>query len=330
MTLSILRLDMRAPDAAKAAPPELYAAALDMCVWAEEQGFAMVSLPEHHGVEDGYLPSPLTLAGVIAGRTRRIRIGIMALLLPLYDPVRLAEDLSVLDLASAGRIGITAGLGYRVEEYEMLGIDWKNRGRVMDEKLDVFLQALRGEDFDWRGRRGRIAPLPGSRPLPFITVGGTGRNAARRAARVDLPFQPSVVNEEVFEFYRGECERLGQNPVIMPPGSGEMVWVSEDPDRSWAQIGEYLLYQAVTYASWQGTNSGGSVVNSEATTIESLRAEGKYKILTPDECIEYAKGNPDSTVVHFPLCGGTPPEFGWQSLELYASKVLPHLESTTF
>jgi alkanesulfonate monooxygenase SsuD/methylene tetrahydromethanopterin reductase-like flavin-dependent oxidoreductase (luciferase family) len=330
MTLSILRLDMRAPDAAKAAHPELYAAALDMCVWAEEQGFALVSLPEHHGVDDGYLPSPLTMAGVIAGRTRNIRIGIMALLLPLYDPVRLAEDLAVLDLASAGRIGITAGLGYRVEEYEMLGIDWQNRGRVMDEKLDVLLQALRGEEFDWNGRRGRIAPLPGSRPLPFITVGGTGRNAARRAARVDLPFQPSVMNEAVFDFYRSECERLGQTPIVMPPGSGEMIWVSEDPDRSWVEIGQYLLYQAVTYASWQGTNSGGSVVNSDATTVESLRAEGKYKILTPEECIEYAKGNPDGTVVHFPLCGGTPPNLGWQSLELYASKVLPHLETTTF
>ena len=328
MTLSILRLDMRAPDVAKATHPELYAAALDMCAWAEEQGFAMVSLPEHHGVEDGYLPSPLTLAGVIAGRTRRIRISIMALLLPLYDPVRLAEDFAVLDLASGGRIGITAGLGYRVEEYEMLGIDWKNRGRVMDEKLDVLLQALRGEEFDWNGRRGRMAPLPGRRPLPFISVGGTGRNAARRAARVDLPFQPSVMDEAVFDFYRAECERLGRVPVLMPPGPGEMVWVSEDPDRSWAEIGQYLLYQAMTYASWQGTNSGGSVVNSEATTIASLRAEGKYKILTPDQCIEYAQRNPDGAIVHFPLCGGTPPELGWQSLELYASKVLPYVEST--
>jgi alkanesulfonate monooxygenase SsuD/methylene tetrahydromethanopterin reductase-like flavin-dependent oxidoreductase (luciferase family) len=330
MALSILRLDMRAPDASKVAQPELYAAALDMCVWAEEQGFAMISLPEHHGVEDGYLPSPLTLAGVIAGRTRSIRIGIMALLLPLYDPVRLAEDLAVLDLASGGRIGITAGLGYRIEEYEMLGIDWKSRGKVMDEKLDVLLQALRGEIFDWNGRRGRIAPLAGTQPLPFITVGGTGRNAARRAARVDLPFQPSVMNEEVFDFYRAECERLGQEAIVMPPGSGEMVWVSEDPDRSWAEIGEHLLYQAVTYASWQGTNSGGSVVNSEATTVESLRAEGKYKILTPDACVEYAKTNPDGAVCLFPLCGGTPPEIAWRGLELYASKVLPHIESTTF
>ena len=327
MTLSILRLDMRAPDFAKVTQPELYAAALEMSAWADEQGFAMISLPEHHGVDDGYLPSPLTLAGAIAGRTRTIQIRIMALLLPLYDPVRLAEDFAVLDLASGGRIGITAGVGYRVEEYEMLGIDWKNRGKVMDEKLDVLLQALRGEEFDWNGRRGRMSPLPGSRPLPFLTVGGAGRIAARRAARTDLPFQPSVMNPAVFDFYRAECERLGRKPVLMPPGSGEMVWVSEDPDRSWAEIGKYLLYHAVTYASWQSTNAGGSEVNSDATTIEGLRAEGKYKIVTPAECIEYAKSNPDGVVVHFPLCGGTPPELGWQSLELYASKVLPQIES---
>jgi len=118
-------------------------------------------------------------------------------------------------------------------------------------------------------------------------------------------------------------------PMVLPPGSGEMTWVSEDPDRSWAQIGEHLLYHAVTYASWQSTNLGNSVVDSHATTVEELRAEGKYKILTPEECIEYAQTNADGAIVHFPLCGGTSPELGWQSLELYASKVLPHIETTT-
>jgi alkanesulfonate monooxygenase SsuD/methylene tetrahydromethanopterin reductase-like flavin-dependent oxidoreductase (luciferase family) len=193
----------------------------------------------------------------------------------------------------------------------------------------VLLKALRGEEFDWNGRRGRIGPLPNSPPESFITVGGTGRNAARRAARVGLPFQPSVMNEEVFAFYRAECERLDRVPVLLPPGNGEMVWVAEDPDRSWAELGPHLLYQALTYASWQGANSGGSVVNSAAETIEELRAEGKYKILTPDECIAYAQASEFGAVCHFPLCGGTPPELGWQSLELYASKVLPHLEITT-
>ncbi len=83
MALSVLRLDMRAPSFSKASASELYAAALDMSVWAEAQSFTMISIPEHHAVEDGYLPSPLTMAGCITVRTRSIRIGVMALLLPL-------------------------------------------------------------------------------------------------------------------------------------------------------------------------------------------------------------------------------------------------------
>ncbi len=325
MALSILRLDMRAPDFSPVGAGDLYAAALEMSVWAEKQGFGTIVLSEHHGVDDGYLPSPLALAGAIAGRTRSIPIGVMALLLPLYDPVRLAEDLAVLDLASGGRIGITAGLGYRPEEYAMLGADWAHRGRVMDEHLDVLLRAWRGETFEWRGRPVRVTPPPASRPHPFVAVGGSGRNAARRAARFGLPFQPAAQNAEVFALYTSECERLGHTPVLLPP-VGEMLWVSEDPNRTWSEIGRYLLHHVMSYASWQ-THNVGSVVDSAATTVEELRAEDKYQILTPDEFVAWTQAHSESPVVHFPLCGGTPPELAWPGLELFASKVLPRLNA---
>jgi alkanesulfonate monooxygenase SsuD/methylene tetrahydromethanopterin reductase-like flavin-dependent oxidoreductase (luciferase family) len=194
----------------------------------------------------------------------------------------------------------------------------------MDEFLDVMLRAWRGEAFEWRGRRVEVTPRPLSRPHPFVAIGGRGRNAARRAARLGLPFQPSVVDEEVFALYRAECERLAHDPVLLHPGSGETLWVSEDPDRSWSEIGPYILHHVKSYASWQ-TPSEGSVIDSQATSIDALRTEGKYRILTPDECVERARANPADSIVHLPLCGGTPPELAWQSLELYANKVLPRL-----
>ena len=88
-----LRYDMRAP---AFGPPvqALYAAALEQSEWAEGHGFESVNLTEHHGSDDGYCPSPLVLAAAIAGRTRSLRILVAALVLPLYDPIRLAEDLA--------------------------------------------------------------------------------------------------------------------------------------------------------------------------------------------------------------------------------------------
>jgi hypothetical protein len=157
-------------------------------------------------------------------------------------------------------------------------------------------------------------------------VGGMGRNAARRAARYGLPFQPAVNTPEVLELYKSECERLGvEQPMVIPPGSGEMIWVSEDPDRTWSEIGPYLLHEAVTYASWQRAGLH-SVVVSGARTVDELRAEGKYRILTPEEAV--ARGEergPFTDCVLFPLCGGTPPELAWPGLELYADRVLPNL-----
>lgn len=322
MVHSLLRFDMRSPDFSPARTGDLYLAALEMASWADERGFDSVIVSEHHATEDGFLPAPIPMLGALVGRTRRMRVGAAALLLPFYDPVKLAEDLVVLELASGGRVFVTVGIGYRPEEFAMFGCDFDSRGKRMDECLEVLLRAWSGEDFEWQGRRVCVRPRPASERPPVL-VGGMGRIGARRAARFGLPFQPGVRNEEVIQHYLEECERLGvANPLVLPPGPGRMVWVSEDPDRTWSEIGPYLLHDAVTYASWQPARQR-STVHSDATSTEELRAEGVYRVLTPEECVELARA--DGGIALFPLCGGTPPDLAWPSLELYAGRVLPRL-----
>ena len=159
----------------------------------------------------------------------------------------------------------------------------------------------------------------------MIMVGGMGRNAARRAARFRLPFQPAVNTPEVLELYRRECRAQGGTPLLLPPGSGEMLWVDRDPDRLWSRIGPHLLHDARTYASWQPAGQR-SAVHSDATTVEELRAEGKYRILTPEACVERAQAQgPLAACMLFPLCGGIPPEIAWEGLELFANEVMPKL-----
>jgi alkanesulfonate monooxygenase SsuD/methylene tetrahydromethanopterin reductase-like flavin-dependent oxidoreductase (luciferase family) len=326
MPFSIVRFDMRAPGFSPAKPEELYPAALDMARWADEQGFDSIVCSEHHATDDGFLPSPVVLMGAFVGCTRTIRIGASALLLPLYDPVKLAEDLAILDVTSGGRVAITAGIGYRTEEYAMFGKDWAGRGKLMDECLDVLVRAWPGEPFEWSGRKVHLTPRPLTQPKPPVFVGGMGAKGALRAARFGLPFQPGVGTPEVIELYVSESRKRGvEDPLVLPPGSGEMIWVSEDPDRSWAQIGEHLLHDAATYRSWQPGRQQ-SAVHSKASTVEELRSEGKYRILTPEECLARAEERgPLVDFAFFPLCGGTPPDLAWPSLELYANRVLPHI-----
>jgi alkanesulfonate monooxygenase SsuD/methylene tetrahydromethanopterin reductase-like flavin-dependent oxidoreductase (luciferase family) len=329
MPLVVIRFDLRTPPWGPVRTPELHAAALEQSAWADEQGLDLVVLSEHHGIEDGYLPSPLVFGGAVAGRTRRIGISVAALLVPLHDPLRLAEDVAVLDLASGGRLSIVAGIGYRREEYAMLGRDWASRVADFEEKVGVLRSAWTGEPFEYQGRTVRVTPRPAQDPHPPLFLGGSVEAAARRAARLGLGFFPAVGDRSLAEAYKDECRRLGvpEGAVLMPRGPGA-VFVSEDPERTWATIGEHLLYDAATYASWQGRGQR-SQVKAEAATVEELRAGGVYQVLTPDEVVALAGelGRGGTLTLH-PLAGGIPPAVAEEGLDLVARRVLPALRGS--
>jgi len=118
-----------------------YQAAVDMAVFAEKHAFSVVSVEEHHVADNGWLPSPLTLSAAVIGRTDTILVNCTALLVTLYDPIRLAEDLAVLDLLSGGRFSFVAGIGYREAEYAAMDKDWSGRGSAMDHLLETLLTA---------------------------------------------------------------------------------------------------------------------------------------------------------------------------------------------
>ncbi|MDT2005826.1 LLM class flavin-dependent oxidoreductase [Rhodococcus opacus] len=178
-----LRYDMRAPDLGPGSVPAgaLYEAAVEQCRWADERGFDTVYLAEHHGAEDNYCPSPVVLAAAIAGVTKNIDIHFSALCVTMHDPLRLAEDIAVLDLISGpGRIYITAGIGYRPHEFDMFGVDFENRAKVFEAKLADFRAALTANPSSTREKRSGSHP---SRERP----------ADLRSTSVAMPDLPPVV-----------------------------------------------------------------------------------------------------------------------------------------
>jgi len=317
---------MRAPSQDVPAA-ELYAAALEMAEWGEAHGCLAVQVSEHHGSPDGYLPAPLVLAAALAGRTRRLPIQIAALILPLHDPIELAEQMVVLDLASGGRVSYVLAVGYRAEEYAACGRDFATRGRRMDACLEALQQAFRGEAFSFEGRPVRVLPRPLGAGGPPVLLGGNSPAAVRRAARFGLGMLTQGGEPTLAALYRAECERHGRAPgaFIDPPvNTVTSAFVAEDPDTAWDRLGPHLLHDARMYAGWLGKS--GAVTKSGAASVAALRAEqGPYRIFTPDEAIDHVRRN--GVLLMQPLCGGIPPALAWEHLELVAKRVLPGLRS---
>jgi alkanesulfonate monooxygenase SsuD/methylene tetrahydromethanopterin reductase-like flavin-dependent oxidoreductase (luciferase family) len=319
-----MRYDMRAPDFG-AAPVELYAASLEQVSWADRVGFDTVYLAEHHGAEDGYCPAPMVQAAAMAAVSSRIRIHLSALLAVLHDPVRLAEDLAVLDLLSAGRIDVTLGLGYRPHEYRMFGVDQRRRVPILEATIRLLQQAWTGEPFEHRGEQVVVRPRPVQQPGPPLYIGGSAEASAYRAARLGDGYLPAL--DGLWEIYAAECARLGRPAGPRPPSKGPLfLHVTSDPERDWAVVAPHVLYTARSNAEWARERGVGATPYPAATSVEELRAHDRFQVLTPDECVDHFLAAPaDTELVLQPLMGGLPPEHGWSSLELFESAVLPRL-----
>ena len=303
-----------------------YQATVDMAQYAEEHGFSMVGLEEHHGAENGWSPSPLIVAGLVLGRCKRLSVALTALLVPLHDPLRLAEDIAVLDLASGGRFSFVAGLGYRPSEYANAGKSWEDRGKIMDESLTAMLNAWKGEPFEYQGRTVRVTPRPFTQPHPPMMIGGSVKASARRAARFGLPLMSASYIPELEAYYYEQCEKAGvQGYFVRGEGKTEMLHVAEDPDKAWAELGQYFFHEASTYAGWQPPGQTSSV-HSHATNVQELREEGIYAVRTPEDVIAQAQAMGENAVFFLhPLVGGMPIDKGWESLTLFAEQVMPKI-----
>lgn len=302
-----------------------YQAALDMAAFAEQHGFSVVSVEEHHCAGNGWLPSPLTLASMVVGRTKTIGVNVTALLVTLYDPIRLAEDIAVLDLASDGRFSFIAGLGYRPIEYHAMDKDWNRRGQLMDEVIDTLLKAWRDEPFEYKGKMVQVTPKPISRPHPTFFVGGMSKNAARRAAKYGLPFYPPMEMPDLEACYHQALEKNGKKGFVFHPQSeNSMIFIDENPEQAWAELGECFLRETREYSSWK-LDGVPRPSEEDVRSLDDLRAQKRYEILTPQECVNRMTAIENYTLVLHPLAGGIPLDRAWQCLELYRDKVLPHL-----
>lgn len=316
--------DMRAPSFG-APIRDLYAAALDQAQWADELGFDCIGLGEHHCSPDGYNPSPLVLAAAMGARTKRIALRTSVLLAPLYDPIKLAEDAAVTQLATGGRLQLGIGGGYRPVEFESFGRSLDDRWQAIGDTIAVLRQAWTGEPFEWQGRTCRVTPVPD--PAPPILLGGGSAAAARRAARIADGWFPPL-DPSLWPPYREACLALGKpDPGDYPALSPIFLWISKEPERAWEQLTPHVLHQLRSYAEWTIEAFGrASGPFAKEMTEDTVRQSPGYQVLTPDQTLALAEQlGPHSVLFLNPLLAGIDPALSWEMLRLYEREVHPHL-----
>jgi alkanesulfonate monooxygenase SsuD/methylene tetrahydromethanopterin reductase-like flavin-dependent oxidoreductase (luciferase family) len=316
-----MRFDFRNPAMAGTVMADRYAAALDMAAWADGLGCVSIAISEHHGSPDGYLPSPLVMTAAMAARTTAVRFMIAALIAPFQDPLRLAEDLLVLDHLSRGRVDLIVAGGYVAEEFALFDVPMAARPRRVTETVATIRAAFTGEPFEYRGRTVQLTPGPFRPGGPSISLGGSTEAAARRAARIADGFIPT--EPEVWDFYRDEVVKLGRpDPGPSPIGPNQVVALAQDPDEGWEQMAPYFLHEVNAYGRWQ-EQSGLPTPFHTTPDTETLRTSGQYRVLTPEQFVEEQKAAAFPFALFHPMCGGMPVDLAWSSLRLFEDEVLP-------
>ena len=244
--------DFRNPPDSNIPMPALYAQALEQIRWLDQIGVDLIWFTEHHFVDDGYLPSWIPVAAAAAAVTERVRFSSDICLLPFANPVRLAEDLAVLDNLSNGRVEIGLGMGYAPHEFAGFGIPVSRRVSLMDEGLEVLSRAFTGERFSYSGKRYQfddVVITPGfvQEGGPPMWVAAMSAAGARRAAGVNAHFLPQGDRTQTLDVWHAEHEAAGRDVSDRRVGIIKGVFVTDDVDAEWPIVRDSERYRMGLY-----------------------------------------------------------------------------------
>jgi alkanesulfonate monooxygenase SsuD/methylene tetrahydromethanopterin reductase-like flavin-dependent oxidoreductase (luciferase family) len=308
----------------------------------EALGYDSLQTIEHHFQPDGHQPSPLMVLAAAAAVTERIELATNILLVPLYNPVKLAEDVAVLDQLSNGRVGLGVAPGYVTEEFQGLMVPYAERFKRFEEALDILQLAWTQETFSYEGTyyrvpETRLSPRPVQQdPHPPIRYGVSGPKLLRRAAlrRCVLTASPRHTEDELrehFAAYEAHGAEIGYEAPERPIMRG--VFVAETREKAVEIAGPaatHVFRELYGKHSARGeralTNDRGELV-ADSATVDFETFKGRYIVGTPDDAIEQIARLRDelgmtelSCWMHLPGITG---EDALASARLFAREVMP-------
>jgi alkanesulfonate monooxygenase SsuD/methylene tetrahydromethanopterin reductase-like flavin-dependent oxidoreductase (luciferase family) len=264
----------------------------------------------------------------IAARTKNLRLMIAALIAPLHDPIRLAEDIAVLDVLSNGRVIPVVSGGYVESEFRAFGKRLSDRARVMEEIVPCLDARVDGRAVRAQRRDRARDAAPGAAAAPADLHGRRLAPLRRAAPRATRPLHADG-SRVLFDLPRG-AHRSSASPIRVRCRArpATISTSAEDPDAAWRND------RAVCDARDERVRPvdvGGRLVSGPYQPIrdpDALRKHRSVRIMTPAELIETARGMGGlDTILFHPLMGGMDPELSWASLRLFEAKVLPALRA---
>ena len=323
--------DFRCPPGADYTLQDVYAQTIDQLARLDELGLDEVWFSEHHFVEDGYLPSFAPVAGAAAAVTERMRISTNISIVPFAHPLRLAEDLAVLDQLSGGRIEFGIGLGYAPHEFRGFGFPVSHRVSRTEECVEILRLAWSGERFSYAGKRFtfedvRVTPdpvQPGGPPLWMAVSSEPGVHRAVRYGTNVLPQGPA----SLLDSWRAQTVAAGGDPDAKRVGIIRSFLVTDDRDRDWPPLRAAERYRMEVYGRFAEEAGTG-----DATLFnDPQRITQRVFVGTVDECVDelasFIERYGLTDVVTWGSAPGLPPAALTPSMERFASEVVPQVRA---
>jgi alkanesulfonate monooxygenase SsuD/methylene tetrahydromethanopterin reductase-like flavin-dependent oxidoreductase (luciferase family) len=314
--------------------------AVEQARLARDLGFDLIALGQHHLATPYQQPSSVPFLARLAAETGSMRIGVLVFLLPLHNPVDLAEQIATLDAISHGRMIVGVGLGYRPEECETFGIKMSERVPRMLEGLEVMRRLWTQEHVEFAGR---FYSVPSSQstirtvqqPHPPIWMAANQDVAVRRVGKLGHTWimNPHVTLDllrQQVEVYRRSLDAAGHPFPSELPLLRE-AWVAPTREQAWAEAGPFLASKYQVYESW-GQDKVVPADQHFARPLDDL-ARDRFIIGTPDDLLaeahRYATELGATTLILRMQWAGMRQQDVLRTIRLIGEQVLPRLGAVT-
>jgi alkanesulfonate monooxygenase SsuD/methylene tetrahydromethanopterin reductase-like flavin-dependent oxidoreductase (luciferase family) len=336
MKLGIHILPTYMPDV-EGALPDFYQQMFDQIIEVEKLGFDQAWVTEHHfGGYGGSLPHPPTFLSAVACQTSRIRLGVAVAVLPLHNPLQLAEAYAMADVISKGRLDFGVGKGSEPVEYRKFGMNRDEGTQRFTEAAEIIRQAWSDGAVNYRGEfynyeNVDILPKPVQRPHPRIWVGATrSEETFRWAGRngydlMTVPFVHPTTDalRDLVRLYRGELAQNGHDFVGREVLGKFHIYVSDSFERGMREAAPFMKNYSDIHTA---VDPKRKITERD---IGSDMARGSIVVGDPQRCSDtLARWHAEagltafSGTFHF---GGMPQEMALKNIRLFAERVMPDL-----